>query len=108
MNAPSTAHLVTSYVQGNCSRRMALNCFLSIFADGLPPASYCCFHSASAQLKQNRAVPAALAKELACSSVGWSLILCALIIPVFPRKLQGLRQFFICIVASVGNGASCF
>jgi hypothetical protein len=35
---------------------------------GLPPASYCCCHSATAQFKVKRAVKAARAKEFACGA----------------------------------------
>src|ERR1700694_855987 len=103
MNAPSMAHLVTSYDQGNWARLMALNCFLSARAFGLPPASYCVFHSASAQLNTKRAVPAARTKYWACSGVGWSLILCALIIRehlLGSGESKDSCQVFIAIVAT--------
>src|SRR5207244_13428465 len=61
-NGWSEAFLVTSHVQGNCSRLIALNCFFNERAVGFSPASYCRFHSASAQFHTNLAVPAALAK----------------------------------------------
>jgi hypothetical protein len=41
---------------------MALNCFLSAMAFGLPPAAYCLFHSLSAQFQTRRAVPQARLK----------------------------------------------
>src|SRR5256714_15286280 len=86
---------------------MALNCFLIAMALGLPPASYCTFHSASAQLNTTRAVPAARAKYWTCSGVGRSLILCALIIRdhLFGSgESQGSCQVFVSIVATIGQG----
>src|SRR5215469_12203969 len=61
---------VTSQVQGNCSRLIWLKCFLSFKAVRCSPASYCRFHSASAQFQTKRLVPAALAKYAACAARG--------------------------------------
>src|SRR5204862_5576758 len=86
---------------------MALNCFLNARALRLPPASYCTFHSASAQLNTKPAVPAARAKYWTCSGVGWSLILCALIIRehlLSSGESQGSCQVFVAIVATIGQG----
>src|SRR5436190_20323619 len=88
---------------------MALNCFLSAMALGLPPASYCTFHSANAQLNTKRAVPAARAKYFACSGVGWSLILCALIILeclLGVGQSKNYRQIVVGIVATIGKGTA--
>src|SRR5215469_1539990 len=57
------AFLVTSRIHGNASSLRLLSWRRNAASDGLSPASYCRFHSASAQLYANRAVPQALAKS---------------------------------------------
>ena len=54
--------------------------YIHISCEGLPPSSYWRFHSANAQLKANLATPHAWRNQHACSSVEFSLTLCALCI----------------------------
>jgi hypothetical protein len=68
MMAICGAFFVTSSIHGKCSRLMLLRRRRSAASDGLVSggsalqASYCFFHSPSAQLYAKRAVPAARAR----------------------------------------------